>query len=108
MSGDISVPDLGGMLSEHGTSLWPDFAGTWPTSGPKGPPFTPMGAWGIPAINTALLLSSGATITWAHWGLLRNNRTPLILGLAATVLLGTQCSSVSRPTSTTTPIPNSA
>jgi cytochrome c oxidase subunit 3 len=48
-----------------------------------------MGAWGIPAINTALLLSSGATITWAHWGLLRNQRSQLILGLAATVLLGT-------------------
>ena len=56
---------------------------------PRRPKFTPMGAWGIPAINTALLLSSGATVTWAHWGLLRNNRSHLILGLAATVLLGT-------------------
>jgi cytochrome c oxidase subunit 3 len=85
----ISVPELGNMMSDHGTSLWPDFAGSWPTSGPKGPEFTPMGAWGIPAINTALLLSSGATVTWAHWGLLRNQRSHLILGLAATVLLGT-------------------
>jgi cytochrome c oxidase subunit 3 len=47
-----------------------------------------MGAWGIPALNTALLLSSGATVTWAHWGVLRNNRRQLCLGLAATVLLG--------------------
>ena len=85
----ISVPDLGGMLEAHGTSLWPDFTGEWPTSGPAGAPFTPMGAWGIPALNTALLLSSGATVTWAHWGLLRNQRNHLILGLAATVLLGT-------------------
>ena len=84
----ISVPTLGGMGEAHGFSLWPDFSGTWPTSGPAGPKFTPMGAWGIPAINTALLLSSGATVTWAHWGLLRNNRSQLILGLAATVLLG--------------------
>jgi cytochrome c oxidase subunit 3 len=84
----ISVPDLGGMLGAHGTSLWPDFTGTWPTSGPKGPAFTPMGAWGIPALNTALLLSSGATVTWAHWGLLKGNRRQLSLGLAATVLLG--------------------
>ena len=84
----ISVPDLGGMLGAHGTSLWPEFAGTWPTSGPKGPAFTPMGAWGIPALNTALLLSSGATVTWAHWGLLKGNRRQLSLGLAATVLLG--------------------
>lgn len=84
----ISVPELGGMTAAHGTSLWPDFAGTWPSSGPKGPLFTPMGAWGIPAINTSLLLSSGATVTWAHWALLRNNRRQLNLGLAVTVLLG--------------------
>ena len=85
----ISVPELGNMMDNHGTSLWPEFTGSWPTSGPKGPDFTPMGAWGIPAINTALLLSSGATVTWAHWGLLRNRRRQLVLGLAATVLLGT-------------------
>jgi len=84
----ISVPTLGDMAAAHGTSLWPDFAGTWPTSGPKGAAFTPMGAWGIPALNTALLLSSGATVTWAHWGLLKGNRRQLSLGLAATVLLG--------------------
>lgn len=84
----ISVPELGDMTAAHGTSLWPGFAGTWPSSGPKGPLFTPMGAWGIPAINTSLLLSSGATVTWAHWALLRNNRLQLNLGLAVTVLLG--------------------
>ncbi|MBS1157886.1 MAG: cytochrome c oxidase, subunit [Proteobacteria bacterium] len=84
----IAVPELGNMASAHGTSLWPEFAGTWPSSGPHGNPFTPMGAWGIPAINTSLLLSSGVTVTWAHWGLLAERRRQLVLGLAATVLLG--------------------
>ncbi len=70
--------------------LWPGFDAVWPTtaSGPKGSPFMPMAAWGIPALNTAILLTSGATITWAHWGLLRDNRGQLILGLVLTVALG--------------------
>ncbi len=53
-----------------------------------GDAFTPMGPWGIPALNTLLLLTSGATLTWAHWGLIKNNRTLLIWGLFLTVLLG--------------------
>jgi cytochrome c oxidase subunit 3 len=84
----IAVPELGHMEAEHGATLWPGYAGGWPTSGPRGANFTPMEAWGIPAINTALLLSSGATITWAHWGLLKERRWQLIAGLTATVLLG--------------------
>lgn len=84
----ISVPALGDMAAAHGTTLWPGFQGSWPSGGPEGVRFTPMGAWGIPAINTALLLSSGVTLTWAHWGLLKGNRTRLNLGMAATVLLG--------------------
>ena len=47
-----------------------------------------MGAWGIPAINTLILLTSGVTLTWAHWGLLKSNRTQLTLGLIATIALG--------------------
>jgi cytochrome c oxidase subunit 3 len=68
--------------------LWPGFDGVWPSSGPKGNPFTPMAAWGIPAINTLILLTSGATVTWAHWGLLKNNRSQLVVGLILTVALG--------------------
>ena len=81
---NISVPWLG-----NTPLLWPDYAATWPTAGP-GPhdPFTPMEAWGIPAINTLILLSSGATVTWAHWGLVKNNRMQLKLGLMLTILLG--------------------
>jgi len=68
--------------------LWPGFHAVWPTSGPKGISFTPMAPWGIPAINTLILLTSGATVTWAHWGLLKDNRAQLIVGLFLTVALG--------------------
>ena len=47
-----------------------------------------MGAAGIPAINTLLLLTSGVTVTWAHWALKKNDRNNLIFGLFLTILLG--------------------
>ncbi len=79
----FSVPILG-----ETDMLWPNFDAVWPTAGPKGTPFEPMAAWGIPAINTLILLSSGATVTWAHWGLLKENRAQLVVGLILTVALG--------------------
>ncbi|OZA30868.1 MAG: cytochrome c oxidase subunit 3 [Hydrogenophilales bacterium 17-61-9] len=86
----LSVPWLA--EAETGSLLWEGFKATWPTAGPgltaDGFQFTPMGAWGLPAINTLLLLTSGVTVTWAHWGLKKNNRSQLILGLAMTVALG--------------------
>jgi cytochrome c oxidase subunit III len=82
-----SVPDLSSI--EHNALLWPGFGGTWPSAGPGfTEPFTPMAAWGIPAINTLLLLSSGVTVTIAHWALKANNRAQLILWLTFTILLG--------------------
>jgi cytochrome c oxidase subunit 3 len=83
----LSVPDLADGLS--GEFLYPDFSSEWPSAGPgfKGE-FTPMGAWGLPAINTALLLTSGVTLTWAHHALIKNNRLHLNIGLALTILLG--------------------
>ncbi len=88
----FSVPWLGGASNNVMTNelLWPAFEAMWPTNGPGavGGEYTSMGAWGIPAINTLILLSSGVTITWAHWGLKKNDRTQLILGLMATVALG--------------------
>ncbi|MEI7969376.1 MAG: cytochrome c oxidase subunit 3 [Betaproteobacteria bacterium] len=83
----LSVPGLGDVNT--GTFLWPEFKAGWPVSGPGiEEKFTPMGAWGVPAINTFLLLTSGITVTWAHWGLQKNNRGQLNLGLALTIALG--------------------
>jgi cytochrome c oxidase subunit 3 len=86
----LSVPWLGS--SDTMEQLWSGYTATWPTAGPglaaDGYQFTPMGAWGIPAINTLLLLTSGATVTWAHWALKKNNRSQLVLGLFLTVALG--------------------
>ena len=91
----ISLPELAGYDADF--TPYKDFLGTWPSAGPGGvvlgsdykpPQFTPMGAWGIPAINTMILLTSGATVTWAHWGLLKKNRQQLVLGLFLTVVLG--------------------
>ena len=82
----LAVPWLGDL--EH-KLIWPDFIAQWPTAGPGlAEKFTPMAAWGIPALNTLILLSSGATVTWAHWGLLKNNRPQLIIGLIMTIALG--------------------
>src|SRR5712692_7320213 len=82
-----SVPDLGSI--ESNALMWPGFAPHWPTAGPAfEEQFTPMGSWGIPAINTLLLLSSGVTVTLAHWALKENNRKQLVAFLALTVLLG--------------------
>jgi cytochrome c oxidase subunit III len=83
----LSVP----WLSEGPTGelLWQGFKPQWPASGPGiEASFTPMGAWGIPAINTLILLTSGATVTWAHWGLKKKSRGQLTLGLFLTVALG--------------------
>lgn len=92
---NISIPVLGEVeltgpgRSTH-TTLWPAFQALWPTNGPGnvGGHFEPMGAFGLPLLNTLLLLTSGVTCTWAHHGLLAKNRQQLIKGLLATVGLG--------------------
>lgn len=88
------VPELGGAVHPitH-VLLWPDFTAEWPLfRNPDNHQYTaPLSlgnTWGIPALNTLLLLSSGVTITVAHHGLLAQNRRRLVLGLAATIALG--------------------
>lgn len=90
----FSVPWLGGAGNNASTHefLWPAFEAVWPVLSNPGEAFTApkqaMGALGLPAINTAILLTSSVTVTWAHHALRANNRTHLNLGLGLTVLLG--------------------
>jgi cytochrome c oxidase subunit 3 len=82
-----SVPDLATI--ESNALVWPGFNAHWPSAGPGFiEQFQTMGAWGLPAINTALLLTSGVTVTLAHWALIRNDRPKLLIWLGLTVLLG--------------------
>jgi cytochrome c oxidase subunit 3 len=88
----LSVPWLGGEGSRYLSNLllWPGFESTWPTNGPAavGGAFETIPAFGLPAINTAILLLSGVTITIAHHALRENKRGQLKIFLAATFLLG--------------------
>jgi cytochrome c oxidase subunit 3 len=63
-------------------SLFPA-GGVWP---PKG--IQTFDPWGLPFLNTLILLASGATLTWAHHGLIEDYRRDLVRGLAATIALG--------------------
>ena len=84
----ISMPWLGDL--DHKVLLWPDFSAVWPNTGPAGvvEPFQKMGPWPIPTLNTALLLSSGVTLTIAHHALKDNHRGALKFWMLITILLG--------------------
>jgi len=87
----ISVPWLAGAGNNLGTHLhlWPDFADTWPLfMTPGGTQAEAMEAWGLPLINTLILVSSSVTVTFAHWALKKSNRAGLIFWLLVTVVLG--------------------
>lgn len=57
--------------------------GVWPPTGVE-----PLGAWGLPLINTLILLLSGTTVTWAHHAVQHNDQKGLVQGLILTIVLG--------------------
>ena len=57
--------------------------GVWPPVGIQS-----INAFDVPLLNTAILLSSGATVTWAHHAMIAGNRKEAIRGLTLTVILG--------------------
>ena len=88
-----SVPALGSL---ENALLWPDFKAVWPsiqagaTASPAGTvePFQTVGPFWLPTINTALLLTSGVTLTIAHHALVAGQRSKTIAFMWLTVLLG--------------------
>ena len=92
----LSVPWLGGQGVKVFTNLvlWPSYEGVWPTSGPghvggrANGTFEVIPAFGLPAINTLILLTSGVTVTIAHHALRSGNRAVLTVFLALTFILG--------------------
>ena len=67
-----SVP----LISRAASPVWP----------PEG--VVPLETWGLPFINTLVLLSSGATVTYAHHALRNNNHAKCATGLLLTIILG--------------------
>lgn len=91
----FSAPMLGGVFGTDATHaiLWPQFKFVWPLLKNPNPSLFPapldvISAWGIPALNTLILLSSAATVTWSLWGLKMGKRIHMNVGLALTILLG--------------------
>ena len=88
-----SVPALGSL---ENSLLWPDFRAIWPTAeigvtaSPAGivEAFSTVGPFWLPTINTALLLTSGVTLTIAHHALREGHRAKTISYMWLTVLLG--------------------
>ncbi len=76
-------------MATHGV-LWQNFAGGWPSNGPGGigGHYQTIPAWGLPLLNTLILLTSGVTVTIAHHALKEGKRGVLLLSLGVTVLLG--------------------
>ena len=70
--------------------LWTGYSAGWPANGPAaiGGQFETIPAWGLPLVNTMLLLSSGVTITLAHHALRAAQRSRLLFWLGATIVLG--------------------
>ncbi len=87
----LSLAWLGGTDVMTNAVLWEGFENTWPSNGPAalGGDFETIPPWGIPFLNTLLLLTSGVTLTFAHHGLRDgHSRRNVIPWMWATVALG--------------------
>ncbi len=89
---NMAVPWLGGESNNFFTNflLWTGFENSWPTNGPAnlGGDYEVMGPFGLPLINTVILLTSSVTLTIAHHALIAGQRNLLKIFLAITFILG--------------------
>jgi cytochrome c oxidase subunit 3 len=92
----LALPMLGGLdgfrVSTH-DFLYPHFVARWPLLENPNPALFPAAhdvvhAWGLPIVNTLLLLLSGLTITIAHHALLKKRIVKTSFFLLLTILLG--------------------
>jgi cytochrome c oxidase subunit 3 len=54
----------------------------WPPQG-----IEVIGPWGVPLLNTIILLSSGVSVTWAHHAIIENNRKQALIAMYITLFL---------------------
>jgi cytochrome c oxidase subunit 3 len=91
----VFVVDWIGGVGDRGPSgmLWPEYVPEWPmlsTPDPAGfpGPAETISPWGLPLLNTVLLVTSSFTVSLAHHGIKEGNRRKLVNWLAVTVALG--------------------
>lgn len=59
-----------------------ELGGSFPPAG-----IEPLNMWSVPLLNTVILLSSGAAVTWSHHSIINGDRKGAILGLIVTIIL---------------------
>nr|YP_010176526.1 cytochrome c oxidase subunit III [Phrynoglossus myanhessei]QSQ72198.1 cytochrome c oxidase subunit III [Phrynoglossus myanhessei] len=61
----------------------PEVGESWPPTG-----INPLNPFEVPLLNTAVLLASGVSVTWAHHSIMQANRKEALQALTITILLG--------------------
>ena len=86
----ILLPDGSQVLNTAGEPAFSGNDGRVHATGAVWPPVgvEPLNPWGLPLINTLVLLLSGTTVTWAHHAIVHNDQKGFIQGLILTIVLG--------------------